>query len=113
MPMVLPGDPGCLNPAYPRQKLPRASAGDDLAKCRPETGTKKMVALEFGKRKFQLPGTLLTRSFPESHLRERQANAHHLNTLEDVVEVHHVQNRSSWAVRHPGKILEFAKGLAP
>src|ERR1700756_4214915 len=73
MRMVLPGDPCCLNPAYPRQKLPRASAGDDLAKCQPETGTKKIVALEFGKRKFQLPGTLLTRSFLESHLGERQA----------------------------------------
>lgn len=32
---------------------------------------------------------------------------------EDFLEIQHVQNRSSWAVRHPGRILEFAKGLAP
>ena len=45
MRMVFPGDPGCRNLAYPRQTLPRASAGGRLAKRPPETGIDKMVAL--------------------------------------------------------------------
>lgn len=37
--------PGSFNPACPPQKLPRASAGEGLAKRPPETGTDKIVAL--------------------------------------------------------------------
>jgi len=76
MRMVFPGDPGYLNPAYPRQELRRASAGDGLAR-QPETGTKKIGA-ECGKRKFQLPGTLVIRSFPKTYLHQRDGASHSL-----------------------------------
>ena len=66
MRMVFPGDPGYLNPAYPRQELRRASAGDGLAR-QPETGTKKIVALaqnaERGNSSFL--GPLLFDRFPK------------------------------------------------
>ena len=95
MRMVFPSDPGCLKPAY-RQKLPRASAGDGLAKRPPETGTKKTVALARNSERgnSDSPGLLLLDSFLEPtyvNVSQMHINLH----CEDILEIRHVQNRSS------------------